>query len=252
MSSKTLMLVALALCITGFARAELIDPFNLPDGTGAGQCVRVTPLILSNQSQAPVATAIGGYRDSNLTFLSGHAPAEMDINLYDFPGLVFSQDRDTQAKGRVVWDGDNVQGNLGLNLGGGNGIGLTGDLVADVEFNDQPMNLQFTMYSGPNTADYVSTASIAVPGGIFHQPGDVTQFGVPLGSFLPTMGAANGADMSHVRSIVMEISGSSGGDITLTQVATVAVPEPSSILLAMSCLLGMTGYVQWRRRRANG
>ncbi len=161
---------------------------------------------------------LGTERDVRVTVLSGSpGTASMQAITSD---LLHSQDTGIIAQTLIQWDG--VDGSITLNPSGLGGVDLTqagtqNGLAISVLLNDLPIDLKFTIYSGPNS----STATISLPGG---QTGGSLpiDYYVPFGAFT-TLGGS-GANFSSVGAVELLIDGKTdASDLTVHDIRTVSL-----------------------------
>jgi hypothetical protein len=238
MSTPRICLCALVLlCSAGTAGASLIDSFN-----AGSQTLFVWPgaPTASNQANPGTGTAIGGYRDITLQWISG----DLDFAnvLASSPTGKFSFTEGTaEGKVDITWDGANTPSVLSYLLGANLTTGGDDEfrLVVDaVTGSGVPMTM--TVYTD---ATHASAYSTTVPAGT---TGNVF---VPYASFAQV--AAGPANFANVGAIVLEFNGTGhvGSDITLGLIQTQqSVPEPST--LALSAIGALVLGLVSRRRKA--
>lgn len=139
--------LAVALVGAGQAHALLIDQYdviNLPQPCGiafavSGQCVAdpaAGGTISTNQDTGlPYANSggnrfgvVGGSRDMAIDQTAGGGIAQAGVEINGVNGLNYSNPAGTTSRLTTIWDGDAVPGNFGSGLGGGAGV--------DLELND--------------------------------------------------------------------------------------------------------------------
>lgn len=202
----------LALSVVGVALAAIlqIDSFN--SGTLNLNVNSITP---TNQSAIDTAaSALGGEREGDLTWLSGAGTASLRVNDFSTQRLNFNQDNGVSARGIVRWDGVDLQPTV-------NDQGLTVDLLdgtndglhIEVINDDIPIPLIIRVYS---SAGNYSTYTLNLPGGIL-SPGVHVDFFIPFGPGNGWVATGTGANFSAVTSIEVEFDGttSAGADVSI-------------------------------------
>jgi hypothetical protein len=230
------ILAAVFLLTAANVHADLIiDQF---DGPAAGQSLVVTNKTPDPHDSQADGSALGGYRDIQLTRVSGQ-PIYVDV--FGDPednGLFFTQGTG-QAIATVTWYGaDSSNGpiyalNKDLTSGGDDRFLLT---VADV--TGQGINVSMTVYT--EDSSHVIHSSTTVPL-LVTAPGVIS---------LPYYTAFSGtADFTKIDGIALELDGTglAGSDIAIASLSA-ATPEPSTLVLAAIGSMVFLGVGRkWRR-----
>ncbi|MGE5603716.1 MAG: GEVED domain-containing protein [Nitrososphaerales archaeon] len=208
-----LLVVVLTLYAVPFASAApaafiLIDHFD----AAQGPLVATTPgTPVSGSVSGP--NVLGAERDLQVTIISG-APRTASAQAVNSQ-LLHSQDTGIVAETLVQWDG--TDGSMTLNPNGLGGADLTQSgtqdrLAITVVFNDLPIDLEFTAYSGANS----SRATLSLPGNQFS--GSIDYY-IPFASFTTVSGS--GANFSSIGALELRIRGNVGGsDLTIEDIRT--------------------------------
>ena len=220
-------IVSAALLIASATQADIIiDSFGTP------QSLTVTGTSATASNWVSGSDMVGGQRGVQLDLASPQKGRDtVDVAIDPSGVLDFSQGSGT-GTALLVWDGRSSGSVPAVNPSGLGKRDLTqGDpnagLAFDVLFNDLPIDLSITLYSGSNP--YTST--IALPGG-----------NVSLGSYFISYSAfPTGLDPTKVGAITLLIDGTvtAGADVTLDNLRCVssATPEPATWVLL--CLAGI-------------
>jgi hypothetical protein len=184
--------------------------------------------------------AIGGERDMHADLISGNTALSVTVN--PFGGEILVHDSGTAVKGfsLIVWDGPDGDPTV-IDPDGLGGVDLTsGGLNDSIRLSsvlaDLTGTLSLTVFDAADaTGNTWSRVVMNLPGGIF-APVDID---VPLANFT-VVGSNGAASFSNVGAISMEIENVTTGSLDVQMASISAVPEPSSVLLA---LLGGLGTI---------
>ncbi|HEY7490637.1 MAG TPA: PEP-CTERM sorting domain-containing protein [Candidatus Tectomicrobia bacterium] len=228
------MVGGVMLLATTSAQALLIDDFS--DLQTLSRDVTGTSL-----SNVQALHALGGRRDAIVQVTSAPSSGCCSLDLDIAVGgsddvLSHSQAARVIGSSTIRWDGDSSTALTKTGLGG---VDLTEGGVNDhfavkVLFDDLPATLQFTIYDMSLNA---ASKSLFLPGGIFSSS---AIFNVLLSDFA-------GVNLTNVGAIQLNILGEPSTDLTIDYLETTATPEPGTILLLGTGLIGMVGY-GWRRK----
>ena len=134
-SMKKNLLSAAACALMGLASSAqagvIIDKFIDPVG-GWQEVTTISGTDFNQSGPFSTANVIGGYRDLSVTKLSGDAPGETSMTVYNGK-LSFNNDTSVTGKGVITWDGSNSAGAGGSSVAplGLGGIDLTSGGAAD-------------------------------------------------------------------------------------------------------------------------
>lgn len=233
MRCHLIVVFALAICTAGSAQASMIiDAFQ-----SGSQYLSVYTGKLVDTNIAPVLSgSVSQFRDSALQRTTG--TSSFDAALDTTSGMNFTQSSAGTAIATVVWDNNNIGGiqasyssGLDLNMLAGGDQGI--QVLLNASHGD--MSLEFTLFTDGNANATKGTLLLS---------GDHL---TPYTAFLPytAFSTVSGTpSLANVDAVQLVITGSAGGDVSVSGVAT-AVPEPATWLLA---LLALPAYCVWRRR----
>ncbi len=216
-----LVIVFLILLVATQASADTIgiDNFNTAD---QDLCDPTTVCgDAATSSSVAYGSAIGGFRDMVVTRTGGPGNVTAETG---FGGdlAAYSQDTITRGTWEIIWDGDNVQGNLNMGLGADITDGGTNTQVIFGSFtNDQVFDLTIEVYT---TATDFSRAVLTQP----VQSG--VTLAIPFTSFAPAGGA--GVTVTNVNAIRVFVDGSTVDALDVSfDYITVEDPTPTAISL---------------------
>jgi hypothetical protein len=221
------VLAAAALLLSPAVQALTIDDFSTVDTAFIGP----GPFATTAQGGAP-ATAIGGFRETTLTRISGVGSLEFtdDGSLGNF-GFAPNVNGTTS----LIYDG---AADLVLNTAGlGQDLTVDGSFLRVVLRSDVVGLLSITVFSGANG----SSITIPTPG--LGLGAGFTTVDIPFASFGIVSGT--GADFTNVGAIMLTAASNHiGHDLQIDLIET--VPEPTTALLLGLGLVAIAGMVRRR------
>lgn len=230
------------LLLAGNAYATMIDSFDV---SYTNPVLLVYPVPLSPQTvldmqSGSTSDIIGGFRDTQMDYVSGTGIAYSTANLAGSGTLDFAQGPNTSAKLTLIWDGDNNQGLTSnitprANLTSGGATGW----VTDIENIDIDLTYMVEIYTDSSHASVYSD--------VFHGGASGPQY-VDFSQFTVLQGASGGADFSNVGAIKFILDGTNhpDADVSINAIGT-AAPEPATFALMLSGLMGLSFHVYRRR-----
>ena len=224
MIQRTLFALAcLALTSTLLTSAEatviMIDDFQDGDVN-----LTANSTIPSSSSNETATSAIGGTRETGITYESGPLSVRANTAL---EMLSFSSDTMTAGDFNLAYDANGI----GLNADLTNG-GINKTLFVDLILADADSILTVTLQSIDEATSTSHSLSESLTG-----PG-LAEFG--LNGFI-------GVDPTDIEAIFINIEGAPNGDYAIDQIY-VAVPEPSSMIIWSMSALSLIAFYRRRAR----